>query len=80
MFLFISHRNRGFCFVTYTSRDEAKAAVRDLNNFEIREKRYIGKIVIGKKMFFFASLAYLILNKTACCNLTVSMVSELLSQ
>lgn len=34
--------NRGYCFVTYTSRTDAKRAVRELNDYEIRERRYLG--------------------------------------
>ena len=34
--------NRGYGFVMYTSRDTAKKAVSELNNFEIRKNRMIG--------------------------------------
>jgi len=34
--------NRGYGFVMYTSRDEAKRAVSQLNNYEIRKNRMIG--------------------------------------
>ena len=34
--------NRGFCFATYSSKEEAKKAVKHLNNYEIRDRRYIG--------------------------------------
>ncbi|ESO01760.1 hypothetical protein HELRODRAFT_112672 [Helobdella robusta] len=34
--------NRGFCFATYANREEAKTASKEMNNYEIREKRYIG--------------------------------------
>ena len=34
--------NRGYGFVMYTSRDDAKKAVSELNNFEIRKGRMIG--------------------------------------
>lgn len=34
--------NRGYGFVMFTSRDQAKRAVSELNNFEIRKNRMIG--------------------------------------
>lgn len=34
--------NRGFCFATYSNKEEAKKAVKHLNNYEIRDRRYIG--------------------------------------
>lgn len=34
--------NRGYCFVTYTNRADAKRAVREMNDYEIRERRYLG--------------------------------------
>lgn len=34
--------NRGYAFVMYTNREDAKKAVRDLNNFEIRKNKLIG--------------------------------------
>lgn len=34
--------NRGFAFVLYTKRDDAKRAVRELNNYEIRKDKSIG--------------------------------------
>lgn len=37
-----SGSNRGYCFVMYTKRDDAKRAVRELNNFEIRKGRFLG--------------------------------------
>ena len=37
-----SGSNRGYCFVMYTSRDEARRAVKELNNFEIRKGRFLG--------------------------------------
>ena len=37
-----SGSNRGYCFVMYTSRDDAKRAVREMNNFEIRKGRFLG--------------------------------------
>lgn len=37
-----SGSNRGFCFVTYTRPDEAKRAVRELNNLEIRKGKFLG--------------------------------------
>ncbi|XP_059407921.1 RNA-binding protein 47 isoform X2 [Carassius carassius] len=35
-------KNRGYAFVMYTQKHEAKRAVRDLNNFEIRPGRLLG--------------------------------------
>jgi Q family heterogeneous nuclear ribonucleoprotein R len=37
-----SGANRGYCFVMYTLRDDAKRAVKELNNFQIRKGRYLG--------------------------------------
>ncbi len=37
-----SGTNRGYCFVTYTRRDDAKRSVKELNNYEIRKGRYLG--------------------------------------
>ena len=37
-----SGTNRGYCFVTYTNREDAKKAVRELNNFELRKGRFLG--------------------------------------
>ncbi|KAK3698365.1 hypothetical protein RRG08_022926 [Elysia crispata] len=37
-----SGTNRGFAFVTYCQRSEAKRAVKELNNFEIRKGRFLG--------------------------------------
>jgi len=34
--------NRGYCFVTYSTRNEAKRAARELNDFEIRNRRFLG--------------------------------------
>jgi Q family heterogeneous nuclear ribonucleoprotein R len=34
--------NRGYCFITYTSRADAKRAAKELNDFEIRNRRYLG--------------------------------------
>lgn len=34
--------NRGYCFVTYGSRGDAKRAARELNDFEIRNRRFLG--------------------------------------
>ena len=34
--------NRGYCFATYTTRSDAKRAARELNDFEIRNRRYLG--------------------------------------
>ena len=35
-------RNRGFCFVMFTKKSHARAAIQKLNNFEIRKGRTIG--------------------------------------
>ncbi|XP_072163108.1 APOBEC1 complementation factor-like isoform X3 [Diadema setosum] len=37
-----SGSNRGYAFVMYTSREDAKKAVKQLNNYEIRKGRYLG--------------------------------------
>lgn len=37
-----SGTNRGYCFVTYTNRIDAKKAVKDLDKYEIRKSRFIG--------------------------------------
>ncbi|CAL1548618.1 unnamed protein product [Lymnaea stagnalis] len=37
-----SGTNRGFGFCTYCSKSDAKKAVKELNNFEIRKGRYLG--------------------------------------
>lgn len=37
-----SGNNRGYAFVMYTTREDAKKAVKQLNNFEIRKGRYLG--------------------------------------
>jgi len=34
--------NRGYCFATYTTRVDAKRAARELNDLEIRNRRFIG--------------------------------------
>jgi Q family heterogeneous nuclear ribonucleoprotein R len=34
--------NRGYAFITYTCRDDAKRSVKELNNYEIRSSRLIG--------------------------------------
>ncbi len=39
-----SGSNRGYMFVRYTCRDDAKRAIRELNNFEIRPGKFIGVI------------------------------------
>jgi len=39
-----SGSNRGYLFVRYSKCDEAKCAIRDLNNFEIRPGKFIGVI------------------------------------
>ena len=37
-----SGANRGYCFVTYTCREDARRAVADMNNHEIRRGRFLG--------------------------------------
>ena len=37
-----SGSNRGYCFVMYTNREDAKKAVKHLNNYQIRKGRYPG--------------------------------------
>lgn len=39
-----SGSNRGYLFVRYTHRDEAKRAIKELNNYEIRPGKFIGVI------------------------------------
>lgn len=39
-----SGSNRGYLFVRYSNREEAKRAIRDLNNYEIRPGKFIGVI------------------------------------
>lgn len=39
-----SGSNRGYAFVTYTTRTEAAAAVKLLNGYEIRPRRHIGVV------------------------------------
>ena len=39
-----SGSNRGYLFVRYSARDEAKRAMNELNNFEIRPGKFIGVI------------------------------------
>jgi len=34
--------NRGYCFATYTTRGDAKRAARELNDLELRTRRFIG--------------------------------------
>jgi len=34
--------NRGYCFATYTTRGDAKQAARELNDFQLRPRRYVG--------------------------------------
>ena len=36
--------NRGYLFVRYANRDEAKRAIKELNNYEIRPGKFIGVI------------------------------------
>ena len=40
-----SGSNRGYFFVRYTNRDEAKRAVKELNNYEIMPGKFIGVIL-----------------------------------
>ena len=35
-------RNRGYCFVTYSSKTSAKNAIEHFNNYEIRKGRFLG--------------------------------------
>lgn len=37
-----SGSNRGYAFVMYTNKDDARKAVKDLNNYEIRKGRFLG--------------------------------------
>ena len=37
-----SGSNRGFAFCTYFNRADARRAIKELNNFEIRKGRYLG--------------------------------------
>ncbi|XP_063620951.1 probable RNA-binding protein 46 isoform X1 [Cydia splendana] len=39
-----SGSNRGYAFVTYTRREDAAAAIRELNGYEIRPGRHIGVV------------------------------------
>ena len=39
-----SGSNRGYLFVRYSKCEEAKRAIRDLNNYEIRPGKFIGVI------------------------------------
>ena len=39
-----SGSNRGYFFVRYTKREEARAAVKMLNNFEIKPNKFLGVI------------------------------------
>ena len=41
---FFSGSNRGYLFVRYTNREEAKRAVKELNNYEIKPGKSIGVI------------------------------------
>jgi len=34
--------NRGYCFAMYTTRADAKRAAQGLNDFEIRNRRFLG--------------------------------------
>jgi len=42
MMLDFNGNNRGFCFVTYQTRNESQAALKGINNFEIRKGRLLG--------------------------------------
>lgn len=42
MMLDFNGNNRGFCFVTYKTRVESQAALKGINNFEIRKGRLLG--------------------------------------
>lgn len=42
MMLEFAGTNRGYCFVTYTNRNDAKRAVRDLDRHEIRKNKFLG--------------------------------------
>ncbi|XP_023946616.2 probable RNA-binding protein 46 isoform X2 [Bicyclus anynana] len=48
-----SGSNRGYAFVTYAMRDQAAAAVKQLNGYEIKPQRYIGvvKSVDNSRLF-----------------------------
>ncbi|XP_070532793.1 APOBEC1 complementation factor-like isoform X3 [Ptychodera flava] len=37
-----SGNNRGYAFVMYTNKEDAKKAIKQLNNYEIRKGRYLG--------------------------------------
>jgi hypothetical protein len=39
-----SGSNRGYFFVRYTNRDDARMAVREMNNYEIRPGHFIGVV------------------------------------
>ena len=39
-----SGSNRGYFFVRYTNREDAKKAVKTLNNYEIRDGKFLGVI------------------------------------
>lgn len=42
MMMDFNGHNRGYCFVTYTNKTDAKRAVKELNDHEIRPRRYLG--------------------------------------
>ena len=42
MMLDFSGSNRGYCFVTYTNRSDAKRAVKELDKYEIRKNKFLG--------------------------------------
>ena len=37
-----SGSNRGYCFVTYTNREDARTAITHMNNYQIRPGRFLG--------------------------------------
>lgn len=39
-----SGSNRGYLFIRFTKREEAKKAINEMNNFEIRPRQFIGVI------------------------------------
>ena len=45
--------NRGFLFVRYTNKEDAKRAIRELNNYEIRPNKFLGvtKSVDNQKLW-----------------------------
>jgi RNA recognition motif-containing protein len=45
LMLDFSQSNRGYFFVRYTCKEDAKKAVKMLNKFEIRPKKFIGVVL-----------------------------------